>query len=273
MSKWQLPSKGGVNLKGIDPQDTGKFKNKRETVKEMNQLRKELQEEQEKLAARQEQALLVVVQGMDCSGKDGVIRQVFSGVNPQGISSYSFKKPTEEEARHDFLWRVHRHVPDLGRITTFNRSHYEEVLINRVHGRVSDAEAKAKFKQINQFESLLVDNRVTLVKIFLHISPEFQLEKLRKRIENPRKHWKFDPSDIEERQHWDRYQAYYEEAMAQCNEAAPWHVVPADNRWYRDYVVLRLTVEALRGMKLKEPDPVPGIEKYLEMLKDSADVR
>ncbi|GBF77622.1 hypothetical protein PA598K_06179 [Paenibacillus sp. 598K] len=267
MSKWQLKEKSDVSLASIQPGDTGSFKNKRETIKEVNRLREELQELQEKLAARSEQALLVVVQGMDCSGKDGVIREVFSGVNPQGIASHSFKKPTEEERMHDFLWRVHRHVPELGMIATFNRSHYEEVLVNRVHGRVSDDEARRKFEQINQFEALLTDNGVTIVKIFLHISPEFQLKKLRKRIENPRKHWKFDPSDIEERQHWDRYQAYYEEAMSACNEAAPWHVVPADNRWYRDYAVLRITVEALRRMKLKDPDPVAGLEKYLELLE------
>ncbi|MBD2846698.1 polyphosphate kinase 2 family protein [Paenibacillus sp. IB182496] len=267
MGNWQLPSLGKVNLASIDPQDKGKFKTKRDTGKEMNRMRAELQDLQEKLAARRERALLIVVQGMDCSGKDGVIREVFSGVNPQGISSYSFKKPTALENSHDFLWRVHRHVPELGQIATFNRSHYEEVLINRVHGRVSDEEACRKFEQINQFESLLVDNGVELVKIFLHISPEFQLKKLRKRIENPHKHWKFDPSDIEERQHWGRYQAYYEEAMAACSTAKPWHVVPADHRWYRDYAALSITVETMRRMELKAPDPIPGMEKYLEQLK------
>ncbi|WJH37302.1 polyphosphate kinase 2 family protein [Paenibacillus sp. CC-CFT747] len=219
---------------------------------------------QEKLYAGKEKAVLFLFQGMDTSGKDGVIRKAFAGVNPQGFRVHSFKAPTAEEAAHDFLWRAHQLIPARGYMAAFNRSYYEDVLITRVHGQVSDAEAKRRLKHIRHFEELLADSGVVLVKIFLHISKEFQLEKLKDRIVNPEKNWKFDPNDLVERKSWEAYQRCYEEVFENSGTPdAPWHLVPADNRKYRDWAVLRIAVEKLEGMNLNFPAPYPELQKFL----------
>lgn len=262
-----LPVKQKVDLSTIDPKNTGTFLNKEEVEEETIKLKEEFQELQEKLNAGKNEAVLFVFQGMDCSGKDGVIKHVFSGLNPAGVSSYSFKTPTEEESLHDFLWRAHSRVPALGHLTTFNRSYYEDVLITRVHELISDKEAKSRFKHINHFESLLENNHVKVVKIFLHISKEFQLEKLKSRIEDPAKNWKFDPADLMERKSWKKYRNYYEELLEKCSSASPWHIVPADHRWYRDYAVLSIAVESLRKLNLKDPEPIPELMSLLDEIK------
>ncbi|WP_138755157.1 PPK2 family polyphosphate kinase [Paenibacillus sinopodophylli] len=266
--KDKLSQKKPIRLSHIDAKSTGPFQHKEEVMKEMKQLEQELEELQEKLIAGKKQAVLFIFQGMDCSGKDGVIKKVFAGLHPQGISAYSFKTPTEEEARHDFLWRAHRAAPELGQITVFNRSYYEDVLITRVHGSVSDEQAKKRFKHINHFETLLADSNVKVVKIFLHISKSFQLEKLISRIEDTTKNWKFDPSDLRERKSWERYAELYEELFEKCNKATPWHIVPSDHRWYRNYAVLRIAVEALRSLDLKEPPANPELQPLLAKLKE-----
>jgi PPK2 family polyphosphate:nucleotide phosphotransferase len=272
MSKsYRLPARKKVDLTDIDPKDNGHFLSKEEAAQKIEELEQELQHLQEKLAAGKEQAVLFIFQGMDCSGKDGVIKKVFAGLHPQGISAHSFKAPTEEEARHDFLWRAHRAVPALGQIAVFNRSYYEDVLITRVHGKVKDEEAKQRFKQINHFEALLTDSGVKVVKIFLHISKQFQLKKLISRIEDPSKNWKFDPSDLLERKSWKQYRGYYEELFEKCSKEAPWHVVPSDHRWYRNYAVLQIAVEALRSLELKEPPASPELQLLLEDLKKEED--
>ncbi len=265
--KYRLPEKKKVDLSDYDPKDTGSFASKEDVTEKIRDLELELQELQEKLIASKQQSVLFIFQGMDCSGKDGVIKKVFAGLNPQGISAYSFKTPTEDEARHDFLWRTHHLVPPLGQITVFNRSYYEEVLITRIHGKVDDAEAKQRFKHINHFEALLADSRVKVVKIFLHISKEFQLEKLISRIEDPSKNWKFDPSDLLERKSWKQYGKYYEELFEKCSKASPWHIVPSDNRWYRNYAVLNIAVDALRSLELKDPPANPELQLLLEEIK------
>jgi PPK2 family polyphosphate:nucleotide phosphotransferase len=264
----KLPARKKVDLTDIDPKDTGRFQNKDEIAKEVKELEEELQELQEKLAAGKEHAVLFVFQGMDCSGKDGVIKKVFAGLHPQGISAHSFKAPTEEEARHDFLWRAHYAVPALGQIAVFNRSYYEDVLITRVHGKVKDEEAKQRFKHINHFEAMLTESGVKVVKIFLHISKQFQLEKLISRIEDPSKNWKFDPADLLERKSWKQYREYYEELFEKCSKEAPWHVVPSDHRWYRNYAVLQIAVEALRSLDLKEPPANPELQQLLADMKN-----
>ncbi|WP_141502710.1 PPK2 family polyphosphate kinase [Paenibacillus luteus] len=264
---FRLPEKKKVDLSDFDPRDTGSFASKEEVAEKIKELELDLQELQEKLIASKQQSVLFIFQGMDCSGKDGVIKKVFAGLNPQGISAYSFKAPTEDEARHDFLWRTHRLVPALGQITVFNRSYYEEVLITRIHGKVEDSEAKQRFKHINHFEALLADSRVKVVKIFLHISKEFQLEKLISRIEDPSKNWKFDPSDLLERKSWKQYGKYYEELFEKCSKASPWHIVPSDNRWYRNYAVLNIAVDALRSLELKDPPANPELQVLLEEIK------
>lgn len=268
-NRYQLPQQKKVDLQDIDTKDTGKLRGKEEVEEEIQELKEELQKLQEKLAAGRQQALLVIFQGMDCSGKDGVIKRVFSGLNPQGISAHSFKTPTDEESKHDFLWRAHQHVPALGQITVFNRSYYEEVLITRVHGTIKDQEAKRRFKSINHFESLLDGSHVKIVKIYLHISKDFQLEKIKSRIEDPSKNWKFDPSDLAEREHWEAYTKYYEKAMEKCSSTVPWHVVPSDHRWYRDYAVLQIVVEAMRSLELKDPEPNPEVMSYWKQLEES----
>jgi PPK2 family polyphosphate:nucleotide phosphotransferase len=264
---FRVNEKNKVELKHYDPKDTGRFQSKDEIAEEMKVLEQELQELQEKLIAGKEQAVLFIFQGMDCSGKDGVIKHVFAGLNPQGISAHSFKSPTEAESLHDYLWRAHREVPALGKIAVFNRSYYEDVLITRIHGKVNDKEAKRRFKQINHFEALLEENKVKVVKIFLHISKQFQLEKLISRIEDPSKNWKFDPSDLLERKSWERYGKYYEELFEKCSKASPWHIVPSDNRWYRNYAVLQIAVDALRSLELTEPPANPELQLLLEEIK------
>jgi len=262
---WSEKQKGG--LASIDTTFTEDFSSKKEVAKQIEKLKEEFYELQEKLVAVKDKAILFVFQGMDCSGKDGVIKNIFSGLNPQGVSSYSFKSPSEEEKRHDFLWRAHMKVPALGYIATFNRSYYEDVLITRVHGMISEKEARQRFKHINHFESLLEDSQVHVVKIFLHISKDFQLEKLRSRIEDPTKNWKFDPSDLAERKFWDKYWIYYEEVFEKCSKVSPWHIIPSDNRWYRDYAVLKIVVESMRKLKLRDPEPDPDLAKLLDEFK------
>jgi len=215
-----------------------------------------LAEWQRRLYAEQRQALLVVLQAMDAGGKDGVIRRVFSAFNPQGCRVTSFKVPTSVELAHDFLWRVHQAVPAHGEIGVFNRSHYEDVLVVRVHGMVPRAVWKKRYRQINDFERMLVENGTTLLKFYLHISREEQRRRLEERLKDPTKHWKADPADAREREHWDEYREAYEEAIERCSTAwAPWYVIPADRKWYRDLVVAEILLEALRRMNPRYPPP------------------
>ncbi|WP_328800611.1 PPK2 family polyphosphate kinase [Paenibacillus sp. LX16] len=261
-----------VSLKEWDPKDTKNIKNKEEIRQETDQLKERFTELQSKLFTEKKQSVLFVFQGMDCSGKDGVIKQVFSNLNPAGVTVHSFKSPTAEELSHDFLWRAHSVTPGRGYIAAFNRSYYEDVLITRVHGQISDKQAKRNIKHIKHFEQLLLDNGVKVVKIFLHISKQFQLEKLIDRIEKPHKNWKLDPSDLQERKFWKQYIQYYEDVLElSATKQAPWYVVPSDNRWYRDYTVLRIAVQTLEEMKLSDPDPRPELESLLPELYKERD--
>ncbi len=243
-----------------------------EIASKKKKLNRKLEHLQEKLFASRSHAVLFVFQGMDCSGKDGTINHVFSEVNPQGVLTHSFKAPTDEELEHDYLWRAHRHVPGRGYIAAFNRSYYEDVLITRVHGTIDHKTAKKRFAQINDFENMLIENGIVVVKIFLHISKRFQLDKLIARIENPNKNWKFDPSDLAERKHWDSYQDCYEDVLTECASSdLPWHVVPADDRAMRDLAVLRIAVDTLEKLSLEFPPPVPELQKLLPELYEERD--
>lgn len=251
---YRLPRNKAVLLSALDPEDTGGFSSKADVAAEVEKLKERLGEQQDMLFAQKEHALLVILQGMDCSGKDGVIKHALSGVNPQGFNAVSFKRPTPEELGHDFLWRVHRNVPAKGSISAFNRSHYEDVLVPVVHGTIAGKEIRRRFGHINHFEELLTDQGTTIVKIFLHISKEFQINKIEKRLEDPSKRWKFDSSDLAERAYWEQYQAAYEQIFEQSNkEASPWYWVPANHRWYRDYLVLRILVRTLDKLNLRYP--------------------
>lgn len=209
---------------------------------------------QERLYAENKTAVLVVLQGMDTSGKDGVIRHVFSGVNPQGCHVTSFKKPSEAEADRDYLWRIHAAIPPRGEIGVFNRAHYEDVLIVRVHAFVPERVWRARYEQINQFERYLWENHVVVLKFMLHISKEEQLERLRARLEDPAKRWKFNAGDLAERARWDEYARAYEDALEKCSTAhAPWHVVPADRKWYARWAISGTVRRALEAINPTPP--------------------
>jgi PPK2 family polyphosphate:nucleotide phosphotransferase len=200
---------------------------------------------------------------MDTGGKDGVIRSVFDGVNPQGVKVASFKRPTDLELAHDYLWRVHPRVPAKGEITIFNRSHYEDVLVVRVHDLVPAARWERRFQQINEFEEMLVEEGTTILKFFLHISKDEQKERLQARLDDPSKHWKFSLGDLAERERWDDYQAAYEDVLNMTSSPhAPWYVVPADRKWFRDLVIATALVETLEKMGLEypaNPDDLSGV--------------
>ncbi|AJY75223.1 PPK2 family polyphosphate kinase [Paenibacillus beijingensis] len=254
LDQYRLQKGKRTKLKAFDPEDTGGIKDKDEIRADFDRLENKLKELQDKLFASKMHAVLVLFQGMDCSGKDGVVKKVLSGLNPNGFRAESFKKPTVEESAHDFLWRTHRLVPAKGYMTAFNRSYYEEVLITRVHGLVSDKEARSRMKHIQHFEKMLQSQNVLLVKIFLHISPEFQLEKIKERMQDPEKLWKFDISDLQERRYWDGYRKAYEDVFDRTTtDAAPWYVVPANNRWFRNYLTLQIIVSAMEDLSLAYP--------------------
>lgn len=246
-----------IKLADIDPQDTGKFKGgKEEGLKEIAKLNEKLQELQELLYAEGKHKVLVVLQAMDTGGKDGTIRRVFDGVNPQGVKVASFKVPTSEEMAHDYLWRVHKVVPANGELVVFNRSHYEDVLVVRVHNYVPKEVWSKRYEQINAFEKLLAENGTTILKFFLHINKDEQKERLQARLDDPSKHWKFSVGDLAERKFWDDYQSAYEDALNKTStEHAPWYVVPANRKWYRDLVISTVLVDTLKGLKMKYPEP------------------
>jgi PPK2 family polyphosphate:nucleotide phosphotransferase len=211
---------------------------------------------QEVLYAGQQHAVLIVLQGMDTAGKDGTIRHIFSGVNPQGCDVTQFKVPTPLEARHDFLWRAHAAVPARGMIGIFNRSHYEDVLSPVVHGLISRKLTRARLEDINEFESTLADNGVVILKFFLHISHEEQTRRLQTRIDDPNKHWKLSPADFTERKFWPQYEDAYNQLLsATSRKHAPWFVIPADRKWQRDLAISQILLDALHGLKLKFPAP------------------
>ena len=219
-------------------------------------LNQRLSELQARLWAENRRSLLVVLQAIDAGGKDGAIRKVFGGVNPQGCRVTSFKAPSEEELAHDFLWRVHRAAPRRGEIGIFNRSHYEDVLVVRVHDLVPKKVWSRRYAIINDFEAGLAASGTTIVKFFLHISKEEQAERFRKRLENPNKNWKFRRADLEERRHWDEYQEAFEDALTKTStHAAPWFVIPADHKWYRDWALLSVLVDTLQEMNPQYPEP------------------
>jgi PPK2 family polyphosphate:nucleotide phosphotransferase len=214
----------------------------------------ELSELQDVLYADKRYALLVVLQGLDTAGKDGAIRHIFSGVNPQGCQVTSFKEPTPKELDHDFLWRVHAVVPGRGLIGIFNRSHYEDVLVARVHKLVSKKIWSERYDQINSFEKDLNQNGVTILKFYLHISKDEQRRRLQARLDDPKKNWKLSPVDFREREHWDEYMSAYEDALTTCStKHAPWYVIPSDHKWFRNYAIGAIVNEALKEMKLRYP--------------------
>lgn len=227
---------------------------------EIKELTKELKVRmaslQHKMRAQEKYSLLIVLQGMDSSGKDGVVKNVFSKIPAFGISVASFKVPTKKELAHDFLWRIHQESPEKGQIKIFNRSHYEDVLVTRVLGYVDDAKAKKRFGLINNFEATLQDNKTIVLKFYLHLSKEVQEQRLKERMEERDKFYKHSDGDWETRKSWDQYMVYYQECIDNTQEAAPWHIIPVDDKWYKEYLIAKIVVETLEKLDLEYPDLV-----------------
>ncbi|WP_127129223.1 PPK2 family polyphosphate kinase [Pseudoflavitalea rhizosphaerae] len=230
---------------------------KQETKAKTEAILQKLDDLQNLLYAESKHAILIVIQGMDASGKDGVIRNVFGSLNPQGVTVKSFKVPTAEELSHDFLWRIHAHAPGKGVIQIFNRSHYEDILVTRVHHLIDDETAKKRMKAINDFEQLLTEHNSTrILKFYLHVSPEEQQERLNERIHDPAKQWKYNANDFEEAKKWDDYMKVYDDAFTHCNNV-PWTIVPADQNWYKEYLIASTLLKTLQDLDMK----YPGLKK------------
>lgn len=250
-----------VNLRRFPTDETGEFASKVDAQAAIEKNIEKLRELQGVLYAEAKHALLVVFQAMDAGGKDGAIQHIFTGVNPQGCVVTSFKAPTPLEKRHDFLWRHHMHCPPKGFIGVHNRSHYEAVLVERVHSLVPKKVWKERYAHIRRFEQMLIDEGTTIVKFFLHISKKEQKQRLQDRLDDPTKMWKFSSMDVEERKYWDDYQDAYEELLQKCStDGAPWYVVPSDHKWYRNWVISDALVRTLKGLKMEFPAPEEGIE-------------
>jgi PPK2 family polyphosphate:nucleotide phosphotransferase len=245
-----------VKLKNIStraPKGVNKEKIKRETEK----LKYKLEDLQNLLYAEGKHAVLVVLQGMDASGKDGVVKNVFTAINPMGCRVVAFKKPTELEMKHDFLWRVHQQVPEKGMIHIFNRSHYEDVVIQQVHKWVEEDVIRQRYAHINNFEKLLAESGTVVLKFYLHVSKEEQLVRLQERLSDETKKWKHNDNDMRERELWNDYMKAYENAFDNCSACADWNIVPADQNWYKEYVIAKKVVETLEALKMK----FPGLKK------------
>ena len=256
-----VPPGTKIVLDDFDPAYKGEHETKKQAAKEVKANAETLNQLGYRLYAESRRALLLVLQGMDTAGKDGTIRHVMRGFNPQACRVTPFKQPSIEELDHDFLWRIGRKVPPKGEIGIFNRSHYEDVLIVRVHDLVPKKEWRTRYDRINAFEKLVVDGGTTIVKVFLFISKEEQRQRLQARLDDPDKRWKFSRGDVEERRFWDDYRGAYEEALSRCNtDHAAWHIVPSDRKWYRNLVVSRILCKTLQAMDPQFPPAEEGIE-------------
>lgn len=261
MIKYRVKPKAKINLHDWDPRDiSGIPGDKNNTKKVLVNLTAELEYLQEVLYAEQKQKLLIILQGMDTSGKDGTIRHVFEGVNPQGVQVASFKVPSAEELAHDYLWRVHKQVPGKGMITIFNRSHYEDLLVVRVHNLVPEEVWSKRFEHINAFEKMLADEGTTILKFFLHISIDEQKERLQARLDDPTKQWKFNPGDLKERALWEEYLQAYQDVLSRTStSSAPWFIVPSDRKWVRNYVIATTIVNCLKSFQMNYPAPTSDL--------------
>ena len=257
MNRYLVPPGKKLRLKDYSPDDKSLFSGtKEESLIEFDKLREELQELQKKLFAQHKHKILVILQAMDAGGKDGCVKHVFSRVDPQGLHVVPFKKPTTEELDHDFLWRVHKEVPAKGQIAIFNRSHYEDIIAVRVKKIFPDPVWKRRYKHVLDFESMLAEEGTVIIKLFLNISKEEQKKRLESRLQDPDKLWKFCMDDLDDRNRWDEFQTAYQDLIEKTSTPeAPWYIIPADRKWYRNLVVARLMVEKLRHLQLSLPTP------------------
>lgn len=263
-SDYRVSLNDKVNLSKWDPNDTADVPSKEVGKAVLKENRKSIADLQERLYAEGRQSLLVVFQALDTGGKDGCIKDVFKGVNPTGLKVWSFKGPTDEELSHDFLWRIHAHTPAAGDMAVFNRSHYEDVLVVRVKDLVEKEIWEKRYGQINAFEETLDERGTRIIKFYLHISKDEQKERLQARLDNPEKHWKFSSADLVERGFWNDYQKAFEEAISKTStDDAPWYVIPANKKWFRNALVSNIVRETLEDMAPQFPAPEEGLEKVV----------
>ena len=264
---YRVPVKGKIKLKDYDPNDSRLFEgNKKDSKEALLKLNTELAALQEQLYAEGKHRLLIVLQAMDTGGKDGVIRAVFEGVNPQGVKVASFKVPTPVELSHDYLWRVHQQTPGKGEMVIFNRSHYEDVVV-RVHHLVPEEVWSRRYQHIREFERLLADEGTTILKFYLHIDLQEQAQRFLARVEDPTKQWKFNPGDLDERDRWEEYMKAYEDMLNQTStDWAPWYIIPANKKWYRNWLISKIVIKTLKDLDMHYPTAPENIEDYHKRL-------
>jgi len=268
---FQIKPSTRIRLGKWDPKFIGEH-TKKEALRKIEKLREQISDMQMRLYAEHQRSLLICLQGQDASGKDGVVRHVIGSMNPEGCRVVNFKEPTKEELDHDFLWRIEHQMPRKGEAVIFNRSHYEDVLIVRVHDLVPKSIWSRRYKQINDFEQRQLANGTHILKFFLHISKEEQLERFKQRLDDPAKRWKISEADYTEREYWEEYEKAYEEVFTKCNStAAPWFLIPADHKWFRDLAISEIIVAALEALKIQVPKPTVDIADIRR--KYHADVR
>jgi len=270
MELYRVKPGQAINLaKDIDPDDYADWKGKKDAGERRQlELGQELENLQELLYAEHKHKVLVVLQAMDTAGKDGTIRSVFEGVNPQGVKVASFKVPSLLESDHDYLWRIHSQVPGKGELVIFNRSHYEQVLVVRVHNLEPESEWRQHYRQINEFERMLAETGTTILKFFLHIDLDEQKKRLLERLDTPEKQWKFSPGDLPERKLWPEYMKAYQELLKETStDWAPWYVVPANHNWYRNLVITGVIVNALKRLKMQFPPAAENLAEYRKQLE------
>jgi len=260
-----------VHLDELDPASTGKHESEDDAKAEILDDLDRLGKLQYRLYAEQERSVLIVLQALDAAGKDGTVRHVFGAFNPLGANVHAFKAPTPEETAHDFLWRAHAATPARGHIAIFNRSHYEDVLVARVHGLVPEDVWKKRYDRINEFEKNLTQAGTHILKFFLHISPDEQLRRFKKRLDDPQSWWKLNESDYAERKHWDDYRQAYEDVLERCStKRAPWYVIPANHKWFRNLAVARIVADTLDELDLQMPKPAADIDAIRRAYADAA---
>lgn len=261
INRFRVMPDSKVKLKDIDPGFKGHHEAHKDAVKEIEQYQKKLRSLQELFYADGRSSLLICLQGMDTAGKDGTINHILGTMNPQGCRVVGFRQPSTEELAHDFLWRIHQEVPPKGQVAIFNRSHYEDVLIVRVHSLVPQTIWSSRYDLINSFEKELVESNTHILKFYLHISKQEQLSRFKDRLDDPTKQWKISEADYKERHFWDDYTAAYEDVLSRCStERAPWFVIPSDHKWFRNLAIARIVVEYLEGLDLKFPPPSVDLE-------------
>jgi PPK2 family polyphosphate:nucleotide phosphotransferase len=262
-----------IRLKHFDPDYHGKHESRESALSEIQKNLQKMEQLQYLMYAENKHSLLLVLQGLDAAGKDGVVRHVLTGMNPEGCVSVNFKQPTKEELAHDFLWRVHPHVPGKGSVVIFNRSHYEDVLVARVHKLVSEKVWSKRYDQINDFEQLIAtENNTTILKFFLHISKQEQLERFKKRLDDPARQWKISDSDYKERDYWKDYTEAFEDVLTRTStEHAPWFIIPSNHKWFRDLAISQIITRAMEEMNMQTPKPTVNLTQIRREYHKAAD--